>query len=248
MSIQTGLDVLLNEQLGMLQGRRIGLVTHPAAVLPDLTHSLDALLRAGVQVTALFAPEHGLAGSVADGAVVDHTVHTRTGLPVFSLYGETKTPTLDMLSDVDVLLFDMQDVGARFYTFISTLFYVLKGAAQTQTPVIVLDRPNPINGAVVEGPLLSPGFESFVGIVSMPVRHGMTVGELACYMNGEFALGADLTVVPMAGWQREMWFDETHLPWIPTSPAMPHISTATVYPGMCLLEGTNVSEERGTAF
>jgi len=247
MCVQTGLEVLLSERLDLLRGKRVGLITHPAAVLPDLAHNLDALLHAGASVTALFAPEHGLAGSVADGTMVDHTVHARTGLPVFSLYGETKEPTQAMLVDVDVLVFDMQDVGARFYTFISTLFYVLRGAVQAQIPVIVLDRPNPITGVAVEGPLLSSGFESFVGVIPIPIRHGMTIGELARYINGEFAPGADLTVVPMMGWRRGMWFDETGLPWVPTSPAMPRLSTATLYPGTCLLEGTNVSEGRGTA-
>ncbi|HNT77112.1 MAG TPA: DUF1343 domain-containing protein [Anaerolineae bacterium] len=247
MGVKLGLEYFLRELAPGLRGRRVGLATHPGAVTPDLTHCLDALLSAGVRVTALFAPEHGLAGSVADGATVAHGVHARTGLPIFSLYGATKEPTPAMLADVDVLVFDMQDIGARFYTFISTLFYVLRGAARARTPVIVLDRPNPINGVDVEGPLVTPGFESFVGIVPIPIRHGLTLGELARYINGEQALEADLTIAPLAGWRRGLWLDETGLPWIPTSPAMPRLSTATVYPGMCLLEGTNVSEGRGTA-
>jgi uncharacterized protein YbbC (DUF1343 family) len=245
--IKTGLDILIHEQLDLLRDKRVGLVTHPAAVLPDMTNAVDALLNARVTLTVLFGPEHGFDGSAADGAAVGDAVHPRTGLPVFSLYGQTKEPTPAMLTNVDVLVFDMQDVGARFYTFISTLFYTLRGAAKAGKPVIVLDRPNPINGISVEGPLVEPGLESFVGIVPIPIRHGLTCGELARYVNAEHSLGADLTVIEMRGWTREMWFAETGLPWVPTSPAMPHLSTATVYPGTCFIEGTNLSEGRGTA-
>ncbi|MBN1876685.1 MAG: DUF1343 domain-containing protein [Anaerolineae bacterium] len=245
--IRTGLMILLHKKLHLLNGRRVGLVTHPAAVLPDLTGTADALLRAGVQLVALFGPEHGLSGAVADGATVADGVDPRTGLPVYSLYGEHKTPTPEMLKGVDVLIFDMQDVGVRFYTYLSTLFYVLKGAVNANKPVIVLDRPNPINGITQEGPLLAPEFTSFVGTLNVVIRHGLTMGELAQYINAEYNLNVDLTVIPMQGWQRAMWFDETGLPWVPTSPAMPHLSTTTVYPGMCFLEGTNVSEGRGTA-
>jgi len=248
--VKTGLDVLIHERLDLLRGRRVGLVTHPAAVRPDLTGALDALLNAGVQVVALFGPEHGLDGSAADGAAVGNMLHRRTGLPVYSLYGPTKEPTPAMLdgAGVDVLIFDMQDVGARFYTFISTLFHVLRGAANAGRPVIVLDRPNPINGGcAIEGPLVEPGLASFVGIAPIPIRHGLTVGELAGYFDRMFGLGVELTVVEMRGWQRAMWFDQTGRPWVPPSPAMPHLSTATVYPGTCLAEGANLSEGRGTA-
>jgi len=243
----TGLVLLISAQLDLVRGKRVGLVTHPAAVLLDLTGAADALLNTGVRLTMLFGPEHGFDGSAADGAAIGDTVHPRTGLPVFSLYGPAKEPTPAMLADVDLLVFDMQDVGARFYTFISTLFYVLRGAAKAGKPIIVLDRPNPINGTRVEGPLVEPGLESFVGIVPIPIRHGLTTSELARYLNAEYHLGADLTVVEMRGWKRAMWFDQTGLPWVPTSPAMPHLSTATVYPGMCLIEGTNLAEGRGTA-
>ncbi len=174
-------------------------------------------------------------------------VHRRTGLPVFSLYGANREPTADMLAEVDVLVYDVQDVGARFYTFISTLYHVLAAAGRHGRVVVVLDRPNPINGLAVEGPLVAPGFESFIGIVPMPIRHGMTVGELARYFNSEYRQGADLSVVAMRGWQRAMWWNATGLPWAPLSPGMPQLSTATVYPGMCLIEGTNLSEGRGTA-
>jgi uncharacterized protein YbbC (DUF1343 family) len=246
MMVQTGLQLLLGESLDLLEGRRVGLVTQPAAVLPDMTSCLDALQHAGVQVTTLFGPEHGFTGSAADGLAVGDAVDLRTGLPVFSLYGPLKEPTPAMLAEVEVLLFDMQDAGVRYYTYLSTLYYVLRGAAQTGRSVVVLDRPNPIGGEQVEGPLVAPGFESFVGIAPLPIRHGMTLGELALYLNGEFGLRANLTVVQMQGWTRDLWFDGTGLPWVPTSPGMPQLSTATVYPGLCLFEGTNLSEGRGT--
>ncbi len=244
--MRTGLAVLLKDRLDLLAGRRVGLVSHPAAVLPDLTAAADALSAAGARLAALFGMEHGFAGSAADGAGLGDARDAHTGLPVFSLYGATREPTADMLADLDLLVYDVQDVGVRFYTFISTLYHVLAAAGRQGRPVVVLDRPNPINGLAVEGPSIAPGFESFVGITPMPIRHGMTVGELARYFNAGHGLAADLTVVAMPGWQRDMWFDETGLPWVPLSPGMPHLSTATLYPGMCLLEGVNVSEGRGT--
>ncbi len=245
--VETGLARLVSQGGAGLRGRRVGLVTHPAAVLPDLTSSLDALLGIGVRVTALFGPEHGFEGSVADGAAVADARDPRTGLPVFSLYGAIREPTANMLTDVDVLVYDVQDVGARFYTFVSTLYHVLTAADRHGRAVIVLDRPNPINGLAVEGPLVATGLESFISIVPIPIRHGMTTGELAHYFNTEYCLGADLTVVAMRGWQRGMWWDVTGLPWVPLSPGMPQLATATVYPGMCVIEGTVLSEGRGTA-
>jgi uncharacterized protein YbbC (DUF1343 family) len=245
--VVTGLDILKHERGNLLRDKRVGLVTHPAAVLPDLSNAVDALLAGGIRVTALFGPEHGFDGSAPDATAVGDAIHPRTRLPVFSLYGQTKEPTAAMLANVDVLVFDMQDVGARFYTFISTLYYVLRGAAQAGRPVVVLDRPNPIDGVHVEGPRVEPGLESFIGLLPIPVRHGMTCGELARYINAVCRVNAELTVVEMRGWLRGMWFDETHLPWVPLSPGMPQLSTATVYPGMCLVEGTNLSEGRGTA-
>lgn len=244
--VKTGLEILLSSRLTPLKGRRVGLVTHPPAVLPDLSHAMDAFLAAGINLVALFGPEHGFEAAAADGAAVADSIDRRTGLPVYSLYGPVKEPTPAMLAGVDALVFDMQDVGARYYTYVSTLFYTLRGAAKTGAPVIVLDRPNPINGRAVAGPMLAPGYESFVGIAPMPIRHGLTAGELAQYFNAEFGFRADLTVIPMEGWQRSMWFDETGLPWVPLSPGMPQLSTAIVYPGTCFLEGTNLSEGRGT--
>ena len=214
---------------------------------PDLTSSVDALLTSKVNLTALYGPEHGISGAAAEGAKIGNVTDARSGLPVFSLYGERREPNEEMLRDVDVLLFDMQDVGVRFYTYISTLFHVLKGAAKNHKEVIILDRPNPITGTRVEGRLIDAGFESFIGIIPIPIRHGMTLGELALYMNTKYEIGATLDVITMQGWKRAMWFDDTGLPWVATSPAIPHFATTILYPGMCLLEGINVSVGRGTA-
>ncbi len=247
MAVTTGLELLISERLDLVRGRRVGLASHPAAVLPDLTGAVDALLGAGVRLVALFGPEHGFDASAADGVGVDHSEDRRTGLPVYSLYGATREPTPEMLEGIDVLVFDMQDIGVRFYTLVGTLVCVLRAAARAGLPVIVLDRPNPINGRCVDGPLVEPGFESFVSMLPVPIRHGLTIGEMARYAAGLLDPACDLTVVPMKGWERRRWFDQTDLPWVPTSPAMPHLSTATVYPGTCLIEGTNLSEGRGTA-
>ncbi|MGC8781821.1 MAG: exo-beta-N-acetylmuramidase NamZ domain-containing protein, partial [Anaerolineae bacterium] len=191
----TGLDHLLNTAPTRLYGKRVGLISHPAAVTADLSPAVDALRTAGVELAALFAMEHGFGGAVADGAAVADAADGR--VPIYSLYGATREPTAAMLAGLDLLLFDVQDVGARFYTFISTLYYVLRAAGRHGVPVIVLDRPNPINGIAIEGPLLAGGLESFVGIAPIPIRHGMTIGELARCFNAEFGLGADLSVVPM---------------------------------------------------
>ena len=244
--VTTGLQQLAITARDELRGRRIGLVTQPAAVLPTLQAAEDALLYAGATITALFGPEHGFDGSAADGAAVGHAEHARLGIPVYSLYGADREPTDAMLAEVDLLVFDMQDVGVRFYTYLSTLYYLLRASGRTGIPLLVLDRPNPINGVAVEGPPVEAGLESFVGIVDIPIRHGMTLGELAQLINAEQGFGADLIVLPMDGWQRSQWFDATGLPWVPTSPGMPQLITATVYPGMCFIEGTNLSEGRGT--
>jgi uncharacterized protein YbbC (DUF1343 family) len=245
--VRTGLEVLLDDKLDLIAGQRVGLVSHPAAVLPDFTHCLDALMTRRVEITALFGPEHVFRASAADGAAVGNEKDQRTGLPIFSLYGETREPDKTMLDLVDVLLFDMQDVGVRFYTYLSTLFYILKATGKSGIPLIVLDRPNPINGMDLEGWSLDPGLESFVGIVSIPIRHGMTLGELALWMNQTCELNARLRVIAMQGWKRWMWFDQTSLPWVSTSPGIPQFITTLVYPGTCLIEGTNLSEGRGTS-
>ena len=243
--ITTGLQQLIFTARDELRGRRIGLVTQPAAVLPDLRAAEDALIHAGATITALFGPEHGFDGAAADGAAVAHGKHARLAIPVYSLYGADREPTDAMLAEVDLLIFDMQDVGVRFYTYLSTLYYLLRASGRTGIPLLVLDRPNPINGVAIEGPPVAPELASFVGIVDIPIRHGMTLGELAHLINAEQEFGADLIVLPMDGWQRSQWFDETGLPWAPTSPGRPHLITATGYPGMCFIEGTNLSEGRG---
>lgn len=244
--IEIGLEKFLRAHQEILKGRRAGLVTHAAAVTRNFVSSADALLGNKVRVTALFGPEHGFDGAGADATAVDDAVDARTGLPVFSLYGTAKEPGADTLANVDVLVFDMQDVGARFYTFISTLDYVLRAAEKFGKPVIVLDRPNPINGIQIEGPLVDPGLESFISHIPVPIRHGLTTAELARYIAQHMHRDVELQIIPMRSWERRMWFDETGLPWIPLSPGMPRFETTIVYPGMCLLEGTNVSEGRGT--
>jgi uncharacterized protein YbbC (DUF1343 family) len=244
--VMPGLATLLAERRGALDGVRVGLATHPAAVLPNLTHATQALLEAGVHVTALFGPEHGLAGAAEAGDHIGHGRDARTGIPVYSLYGEHMRPSAAQLADVDLVLFDMQDVGARFYTYASTLRELLHATADAGLPLWVLDRPNPLGGAAVEGPLLQPGFESFVGAAPVPVRHGLTLGELARLLQAYERPDARLEVVPLGGWRRRQRFERTGLAWVAPSPNMPHLSTALVYPGMCLLEGANLSCGRGT--
>lgn len=246
MAIKTGIQTLIEERLDSLRGQRVGLVTHPAAVLANLTHTLDALLQAGVSLTALFGPEHGFFGEANAGVELTSRVDPRTGLPVHSLYGERYVPSAEALAEVDTLIFDMQDVGARFYTFISTLYHVITAAARDGKRLLVCDRPNPLNGVHVEGPLVAPGFESFVGIAPIPIRYGLTVGELARFFKDHAQANVDLEIIPLSGWRREMWFDQTGLPWVIPSTNMPTLDSATVYPGTCFLEGTNLSEGRGT--
>lgn len=244
--IEIGLQTFAREHPALLKGRRVGFVSHAAAVAPDLSHALDMLLQNGVRVTALFGPEHGFDGAGADATAIDDAADPRTGLPVYSLYGTSKEPSAMMLNGVDALVFDMQDVGARFYTFISTLDYVMRAAERAGKEIFVLDRPNPLNGAQLEGPLVEAGLESFIGHLPVPVRHGFTTGEVARFIARTKKMNMAMTVVPMRGWTRGMWFDDTGLPWIPLSPGMPRFSTTVPYPGTCLIEGTNLSEGRGT--
>lgn len=246
-----GLDVLLTEHLDLIRGKRVGIVTNYTAVTRYGTSIVDTISSIpGVHVTALFGPEHGIRGNRSAGAYVESYVDSLTGIRVYSLYGKTRKPTPAMLDSVDVLLFDIQDIGARFYTYISTMGLAMQAAAENHIPFIVLDRPNPITGDIVEGPILNPELKSFVGMYPIPIRHGLTIGELAQMINGEGWLEngvrADLTVIRMKNWRRPMWFDQTGLKWIKTSPNMPDLKTAILYPGMCLIEGTNVSEGRGT--
>ncbi|MSP12095.1 MAG: DUF1343 domain-containing protein [Chloroflexi bacterium] len=246
MAVVTGLDVLLNEKLSLLKQRRVGLVTNPAGVTAGLQSNIDALRDAGVNLVTLFAPEHGLAAAIGDAERVASERDPRTGLPVYSLYGDVRKPTREMFSNVDVLLYDLQDVGVRFYTYTATLALTLAACAEQGVPLIVLDRPIPINGTTVEGAMLDPALQSFIGHGPLPIRFGMTIGELAQFYNRELKIAAELQVIAMHGWRRRMWFDETGLTWVPTSPGIPHFATTLVYPGTCLVEGTNISEGRGT--
>ncbi|MDZ7374676.1 MAG: DUF1343 domain-containing protein [candidate division KSB1 bacterium] len=250
--VQVGADRLLTEYRHLVAGKRVGLITNQTGVTSSGQHLAD-LLHADpeIRLVALFAPEHGIRGTEEAGATVRNGRDVKTGLPIYSLYGATRKPTPEMLQEVDVLVFDIQDVGARFYTYISTMSLAMEAAADQGIPFVVLDRPNPIGGEIVEGPVLEPDLRSFVGIHPIALRHGMTVGELARMFAQEGWLSAQrpvqLHVVPMRGWQRHMLFWQTGLPWIRPSPNISSDTTALLYPGMGLLEATNVSEGRGTA-
>jgi len=249
-AVRSGLDEV-GAHRELFAGKRVGIIANHTSCnsrgqfVVDVFRQMD-----DVKVVALFAPEHGLYGLKEAGREVASLKHPVYGIPVRSLYGETKKPTRRMLADVDVLVFDMQDVGARFYTYLYTMSLAMEAAAECGKPFVVLDRPNPINGLAVEGPVLEPEFASFVGLYPIPVRFGLTVGELARMVNGQGWLAggvrAELVVVPMKGWRRAMWYDQTGLRFIKPSPNMPDLETAALYPGLCLLEGTNVSEGRGT--
>lgn len=245
--VQMGIDVLLHHRLDLIRGKRVGLITNPTGVNAQLVSDIDLLANApGVRLTALFGPEHGIRGSHQAGAHVGTYKDPVTGVPIYSLYGKTREPTPAMLENVDVLVFDIQAVGARFYTYLYTMADAMKAAARKGIPIIVLDRPNPIGGVKVQGPVLDPAYASFVGQYPIALRYGMTIGELARLFNREFDIDADLTVVKMRGWTRSMDYRATGLPWVMPSPNMPTQTTALVYPGMGLVEGTNVSEGRGT--
>lgn len=224
--VLTGIDVLLFEKMGMIQDKRVGLITNSTGVTHRLQSTVDALFsQPRVQLVALFGPEHGVRGNRPAGSYVETYADEKTGLPVFSLYGKTKKPTAEMLQNIDVLLFDIQDVGVRPYTYIYTMAYAMQAAKERNIPFIVLDRPNPMGGTLVEGPILEEKFSSFIGLYPIAYVHGMTVGELARYFNVEFQIGADLHVVTMRGWRRDMTFDDTGLPWTPTSPHVPQSVT-----------------------
>ncbi len=244
----TGLDLVEKLWPKDLKGARIGLVAHPASVDRGLRHATTLLNKSKKnRITALFGPQHGILGQTQDNMIEwDGFRDPATNIPVYSLYGKTRKPTHEMLSNIDALVIDLQDVGARYYTFIWTLELCMQACQELGKTVIVLDRPNPINGTATEGPVLEPEFASFVGLRPLPVRHGMTIGELGAYLQNAFHPGLDYRVIPMQGWKRKTWFDQTGLPWVLPSPNMPTLDTALVYPGMCLLEATNISEGRGT--
>ncbi|HYU16469.1 MAG TPA: DUF1343 domain-containing protein [Candidatus Acidoferrum sp.] len=245
--VRCGLDVLVSRLPKLLRGRRVGLLCHQASVTRELTHAVDAVARIrGAGLTALFAPEHGIAGAAQDHARVGSLRDRSSGLPVWSLYGRQLAPRPAMLAEIDTLVVDLQDVGSRYYTFVWTTALCMQACARARVPVVVLDRPNPLGGLVMEGNLPDPRFASFVGLYPLPARHAMTVAELAAYLNETHAIGCNLAVVPMDGWRRAMTWEDTGLPWVAPSPNMPTPDTARVYPGGCLIEGTNLSEGRGT--
>jgi uncharacterized protein YbbC (DUF1343 family) len=245
-AVRLGSDVLLSSQ--RLRGARVGIVCNHASVDHAFRHIVDRLAAAeGVRLGAIFGPQHGFRSDVQDNMVeTPHREDSARRVPVYSLYSETREPTADMLRDVDVLVVDLQDIGARIYTYIYTMANCLRAAARHRIPVIVCDRPNPIGGLQVEGARLVPGFESFVGQFPIPMRHGMTMAELAALFNDHFAIGASLEIAKMERWHRRYYADDTGLPWVMPSPNMPTLDTAIVYPGTVLFEGVMLSEGRGT--
>ena len=249
-SVLTGLDVLVRDGFRPLAGRCVGLVTNPAGVDLSLRHIADLLSACrDVRLAALFGPEHGFGAEAQDLIGVADAVHPKYGCPVHSLYGDSVKslrPRPETLRDLDVLVIDLPDIGSRYYTFQATMLFCLEAAAACNVPVMVLDRPNPLDGVTIEGPTIQPGFESFVGIHPIPTRHGLTLGELAKLYLAERRIPAKLEVIRCESWNRTQYFDQTGLPWVLPSPNMPTFETAVVYPGQCLVEGTNLSEGRGT--
>jgi len=238
--VETGLDVLVRDNFRILKRKKVGLITNPTGVDRNLRSTVDILYNApGVTLTALYGPEHGVRGEFTAGEIIGSAKDPATGLPVFSLYGETRKPSKEMLRGIDILVYDIQDIGSRSYTYISTLGLAIEAAAENNIPFVVLDRPNPLGGIRMEGPLVEPGFVSFVSQYSVPYIHGLTVGELAGYLNEEGLLRngikCRLEVIKMKGWKREMIFEETGLPWVPSSPHMPHAQTALFYPATGIL-------------
>lgn len=246
-AVRPGIEVLATDSVHLLQARRVGLITNHTGRTRDGTPSALALRRAGVDVVVLFGPEHGFDGSAAGGERVGDARDPATDLPIHSLYGERRVPHPDVLAGLDALVFDVQDIGARYYTYVATMSASMRAAAEAGVRFVVADRPNPIGGVLVQGNVLDPDFASFVGPHPIPMRHGMTAGELALLFNAEHDIGADLHVVPAVGWSRDEWSDATGIPWVATSPNMPTLESAAHYPGTCLFEGTNLSVGRGTA-
>ncbi|WP_243834800.1 DUF1343 domain-containing protein [Exiguobacterium sp. AT1b] len=244
--VELGVDRLM-ENPEILKGKRVGLITNPTGINAERTSIVDLFDQSDdFELTALYGPEHGVRGDAQAGSTVSSYIDEVTGLPVYSLYGATKKPTPDMLEDVDVLVFDIQDVGTRYYTYIYTMAYAMEAAAENGIPFVVLDRPNPQGGLRVDGPVLDPDYASFIGLYPIPLKHGMTVGELAQLFNSEYHIQADLEVVKMKGWKRSMMYEDTGLPFVMPSPNMPTTDTVNVYPATGLFEGTNLSEGRGT--
>lgn len=244
--VELGVDRLM-ENPEILKGKRVGLITNPTGVNAERTSIVDLFDQSDdFELTALYGPEHGVRGDAQAGSTVSSYIDDVTGLPVYSLYGATKKPTAEMLQDVDVLVFDIQDVGTRYYTYIYTMAYAMEAAAENGIPFVVLDRPNPQGGLRVDGPVLDSDYSSFIGLYPIPLKHGMTVGELARLFNTEYQIQADLEVIKMKGWKRSMMYEDTGLPFVMPSPNMPTTDTVNVYPATGLFEGTNLSEGRGT--
>jgi uncharacterized protein YbbC (DUF1343 family) len=244
----TGLERVLREP-GLLAGMgRLGLLYNQASVDSHFRAAPDAIDAACPHsLAALFGPQHGVGGTEQDNMrETGHGSHPRLGIPVYSLYSQTRRPSAEMLAGVDTVLIDLQDVGTRVYTFATTVLFMMEACAEAGKKALILDRPNPINGLAVEGNLLDPAYSSFVGPFPIPMRHGLTLGELMTFYNAECGIASELKIVPMAGWNRNEYFEETGLPWVLPSPNMPSVETAVVYPGQVILEGTNVSEGRGT--
>lgn len=248
MRVKLGLETFLHSRLDLVKGERVGILLNPSSTDSRLEPSLRLLHEnPGIELTTVFGPQHGARGETQDNMIEwEDYRDPLTNYPVHSLYGQTRKPTGRMLSNLDVLLFDIQDVGTRCYTYISTMALAMEACRKHGKRFVVLDRPNPINGVDLEGPILNPDFRSFVGLYPVPIRHAMTPGELALFFNRECGINCQLDVVKMKGWTRQMFFEDTRLPWVLPSPNMPTVRTALVYPGMSLLEGTNVSEGRGT--
>lgn len=245
--MELGIDNLLNNYTDQIKNKKIGLVTNLTGVNKQMISTIDLLFKhPDVHLTALYAPEHGIRGDAKEGEKFETTVDEITNLPVHSLYGETRKPTEEMLEDIDIMIFDIQDIGSRYYTYIYTMAYVMEACAEYGKKVIVLDRPNPISGIKREGNLVDENYASFVGLLPIPNRHGLTIGELALLFKNEFGYDCDLMVVPLEGWNRSMYYDETDFFWIPPSPNTTSIDMCILYAGTCLFEGTNVSEGRGT--
>ena len=250
MPVQLPLDYLSELWPNKFRGARVGALIHPASVSSKLEHASRILERHNgdfFRLAAFFGPQHGFLGQTQDNMVEWKSYeHPRLHVPVYSLYGEHREPNAEMLQGLDVLLVDLQDIGSRYYTFVWTLYLSMRACEKCGIAVVVLDRPNPINGITTEGPVLDPNCKSFVGMHPLPVRHGRTIGELAQQFRDEAFPKCELSVLPMKEWERAMWFDQTGLPWVMPSPNMPTLESAAVYPGTCLLEGTNISEGRGT--
>jgi uncharacterized protein YbbC (DUF1343 family) len=244
--VRPGISILLDDSVYLVRNRRVGLVTNQSGVDAEGVSDVARLRAAGIQLVALFSPEHGFRGAADPGAAVASSKDSATGLPIYSLYGRTSAPTDEILRDIDLMLVDLQDAGARYYTYLATTVEVMRAAARHRIPVVVLDRPDPIGGQV-QGNVLDPAFSSTIGLLAVPMRHGMTIGELARLAAADLGIEVELTVVPVAGWRRSLALDQTGLPFIPPSPNLRSIESLYHYPGLCLFEGTNLSVGRGSA-